>query len=91
MYPVAMTYQNPQVNSIVTAGERSQTSVPSPVAYHRQNVVSMLHSGHNVCSFAQYVKKLLDSLGRAENYFRLRRKGGYDEYNTGLPRGLVAG
>ena len=48
----------------------------SPPAYHRQNIVSVLHSGHNVCSFAQYVEKLLDSLGGAENYFRLRRKGG---------------
>jgi hypothetical protein len=29
----------------------------------------VLQSGHNVCSFAQYVEKLLDSLRRAVDYF----------------------
>ena len=29
----------------------------------------VLQSGHNVCSFAQYVEKLLDSLRRAGDYF----------------------
>src|SRR5258708_4788349 len=40
--------------------------------YLRQNIVRVLQSGHNVCSFAQYVEKPLDSLRRAGEYFRPR-------------------
>jgi hypothetical protein len=50
--------------------------VRASIACSRQNIVSVAIRTHNVCSFAQHVEKLLDSLGRADNYFRLRRKGG---------------
>jgi hypothetical protein len=48
----------------VAAIARAAVRTPS-----RQNVVSVLQSGHNVCSFAQYVEKLLDTLSRAGEYF----------------------